>query len=76
MNADQVHVASYSPVQQAWHVESLQDHVASNAGCLARGVLGDTAYCAIALAANQDEAHEAIVKIERLLAGKERRAGA
>ena len=63
-----VHVASYSPVQKCWHVESLADHVKSNAGNLGTGTLGDTAYCAVALAESREAASDAITKIEQ--AGK------
>ena len=67
MNLNQVHVASYSPVQGCWHVESLAEHVRSNAKCLGRGVLRHTAYCAIALTESRDEAHAVIGRIKALL---------
>ena len=63
-----VHVASYSPVQKCWHVESLADHVKSNARNLGADTLGDTAYCAVALAESREAASDAITKIEQ--AGK------
>jgi hypothetical protein len=64
-----VHVASYSPVQKCWHVESLADHVKSNARNLDADTLGDTAYCAVAIAESREAASDAITKIEQ--AGKE-----
>jgi hypothetical protein len=63
-----VHVASYSPVQKCWHVESLADHVKSNARNLGADTLGDTAYCAVALAESREAASDAITVIEQ--AGK------
>jgi hypothetical protein len=71
MNADQVHVAAYSPVQKCWHVESLADHVTSNARNLGAGTLGDTAFCAVALAESHEAASDAITKIEGILSGEE-----
>ncbi|HBJ88146.1 MAG TPA: hypothetical protein DDZ88_30685 [Verrucomicrobiales bacterium] len=69
MNADQVHVAAYSPVQKCWHVESLADHVTSNARNLGAGTLGDTAYCAVALAESREAASDAIAEIEKIVNG-------
>lgn len=69
MNADQVHVAAYSPVQKCWHVESLADHVTSNARNLGAGTLGDTAYCAVALAESREAASDAIAQIEKIVNG-------
>ncbi len=70
MNTDEVHVAAYSPVQKCWHVESLADHVTSNARNLGAGTLGDTAYCAVALAESREAASDAITKIEGILSGE------
>lgn len=67
MNADQIHVAAYSPVQKCWHVESLAAHVTSNARSLGAGTLVDTAYCAVALAESHAAACDAIDKIKRTL---------
>jgi hypothetical protein len=69
MNADQVHVAAYSPVQKCWHVESLADHVTSNARNLGAGTLGDTAFCAVALAESRQAASDAIAEIEGIVNG-------
>jgi hypothetical protein len=74
MNTDQVHVAAYSPVQKCWHVESLADHVTSNARTLGAGTLGDTAYCAVALAESREAASDAIAEIEAIVNG-EKEAG-
>ena len=72
MNANELHVAAYSPVQKCWHVESLADHVTSNARNLGAGTLGDTAYCAVALAESREAASDAIAEIEGIVnAGKE-----
>ncbi len=72
MNANELHVAAYSPVQKCWHVESLADHVTSNARNLGAGTLGDTAYCAMALAESRQAASDAIAEIEGIVnAGKE-----
>lgn len=69
MNADEVHVAAYSPVQKCWHVESLADHVTSNARNLGAGTLADTAFCAVALAESREAASDAIAEIEIVLNG-------
>jgi len=74
MNADQVHVASYSPVQKCWHIESLADHVKSNARNLGADTLGDTAFCAVALAENREAARDTIAKIKGILSS-EKEAG-
>lgn len=74
MNADELHVAAYSPLQECWHVESLADHVTSNARNLGAGTLAETAYCAVALAASHDAACDAIEKIKRTL-NNEKEAG-
>jgi hypothetical protein len=73
MRVDQIQVASYSPVQRCWHIETLPEHIASNARCLGRGVLADTAYCAITIAESHEEAREAILKIKTLLSGGKER---
>ncbi len=67
MNADGIHVAAYSPVQKCWHVESLKDHVTSNARNLEAGTLADTAFCAVALAESREAASDAIAEIEGVL---------
>ncbi len=67
MNPDTIHVASFSPVQGAWHIETLREHVESNLNCLAQGVLKDTAYCAVLLAQNREDASEAIDRISAVL---------
>jgi hypothetical protein len=69
MNANEIHVAAYSPVQKCWHVESLADHVTSNARNLGAGTLGDTAFCAVALAENREAASDAIAEIEKIVNG-------
>lgn len=69
MNANELHVAAYSPVQKCWHVESLADHVTSNARNLGAGTLGDTAYCAVALAESRQAASDAIAEIEGIVNG-------
>jgi hypothetical protein len=74
VSADEVHVAAYSPVQKCWHVESLADHVTSNARNLGAGTLGDTAYCAVALAESHEAACDAIDKIKGTL-NTEKEAG-
>jgi len=74
MNAHTIHVAAYSPVQECWHIESLADHVTSNARNLGAGTLGDTAYCAVALAESREAACDAIDKIKSAL-NKEKEAG-
>ena len=70
MSADELHVAAYSPVQKCWHVESLADHVTSNARNLGAGTLGDTAFCAVALAENREAARDTIAKIKGILSGE------
>jgi len=67
VSADELHVVAYSPVQKCWHVESLADHVTSNARNLGAGTLGDTAFCAVALAESHEAASDAITKIEGVL---------
>lgn len=72
MNAETLHVAAFSPVQGCWHVESLAEHLRSNARNFASGTLGDTAFCAVALTGCHESACDAIVKIEAALQrGKE-----
>lgn len=61
-----IHVASYSPVQQCWHVETLAEHVRQNGECLADGTLGQTAFCAVALVESHEAAHEVIRRIEAM----------
>lgn len=67
MSADQIHVAAYSPVQECWHIETLAEHIASNARCFGGGTLKDTAYCAVALTESRERAHDLIGKIESIL---------
>jgi hypothetical protein len=67
MNADEIHVAAYSPVQKCWHVESLADHAKSNARNLGADTLANTAFCAVALAESREAASDAIAEIEGVL---------
>lgn len=73
MNANELHVAAYSPIQKCWHVESLAEHVTSNARNLAAGTLGDTAFCAVALAESREAASDVVTKIEGILNGRKER---
>jgi hypothetical protein len=74
MNADQIHVAAYSPVQKCWHIESLAAHVTSNARSLGAGTLANTAYCAVALAESHEAACDAIDKIKSTLSTEKEEA--
>jgi hypothetical protein len=74
MSAEQLHVAAFSPVQNCWHVESLAEHLRSNARNLASGTLADTAFCAVALTDSHESACDAIGEIEAAL--KRRKEGA
>lgn len=67
MNALELHVVSFSPVQGCWHVESLADHVQSNTRNLSEGTLGDTAYCAVGLVEDREAAHGLIKKMQAAL---------
>jgi hypothetical protein len=70
MNANKLHVVSFSPVQGCWHVESLADHVRSNARNLGAGTLGVTAYCAVGLAEGHEAAHRCIKQMQTALRRK------
>ncbi len=67
MNARDLHVVSFSPVQRCWHVESLADHVRSNARNLDAGTLGVTAYCAVGLVEGREAAHRFIERMQAAL---------
>lgn len=55
-------VAAYSPAQDAWHVETLRQHVGRNAKCLTEGALAGADFCAVFVADSEEAAHAEIAR--------------
>jgi hypothetical protein len=67
LNVESIQVVEFSPVQRAWHIETLSDHAKKNLELLLLGRLGVTAFCAVALAENYEEAHSACEQIREFM---------